>query len=175
MTQHRSVRRAGSEVAPVAALIAAVLGIGHAAVSAYWAVGGTWLLDTIGGELERWGRERQPGVVVALWLIAVLKAGVALAAPVVVLGPGRLPGWTTGRAARALSWIAAVVLTAYGGVLTAAGLLVQAGAIAAAPESDQRALAWHAYLWDPWFFAWGAAFLVCLWLTRPGRSSSSPV
>jgi hypothetical protein len=75
MTQHRSVRRAGSEAAPVAALIAAALGIGHAAVSAYWAVGGTWLLDTIGGELERWGRERQPSVVVALWLIAVLKAG----------------------------------------------------------------------------------------------------
>src|SRR5690606_19201563 len=40
----------------VAALLAAVLGIGHAAFSAYWAIGGTWLLDTIGGELERWGR-----------------------------------------------------------------------------------------------------------------------
>src|SRR5690606_34512604 len=159
----------------VAVLLAAVLGIGHAAFSAYWAIGGTWLLDTIGGELERWGRERHPSVVVALWLdavlksgvavaapglvvgpgrmtdwaiggtwlldtiggelerwgrerhpsvvvalwlVAVLKTGVAVAAPVLVLGPGRLPGWTTGRAARALSWIAAVVLTAYGGVLT---------------------------------------------------------
>ena len=154
----------------VAALLAAVLGIGHAAFSAYWAIGGTWLLDTIGGELERWGRERHPSVVVALWLIAVLKSGVAVAAPVLALGPGRLPGWTTGRAARALSWIAAVVLTAYGGVLTAVGLLVQSGAVEAAEDGDQRALAWHAFLWDPWFFLWGSAFLICLWLTRPGRN-----
>src|SRR5690606_5694397 len=129
----------------VAALLAAVLGIGHAAFSAYWAIGGTWLLDTIGGELERWGRERHPSVVVALWLIAVLKSGVAVAAPVLVLGPGRLPAWTTGRAARALSWIAAVVLTAYGGVLTAVGLLVQSGAVEASKDGDQRALAWHAF------------------------------
>ena len=149
-----------------------MLGIAHAAVSAYWAIGGTWLLDTIGGEIERWGRERQPSVVIALWLIALLKAGVALAAPVLALRPGRLPGWTTGRAARALSWIAAVVLTGYGGVLTAVGLLVQSGAVEAAPQSDRRALAWHAYLWDPWFFAWGAAFLVCLWLTGRGRDAS---
>jgi len=101
-------------------------------------------------------------VIIALWLVAVLKAGVAVAAPVLALGRGRLPGWTTGRAARALSWIAAVVLTAYGGVLTAVGLLVQSGAVEAAQDSDQRALARHAYLRDPWFFLWGLAFLACL-------------
>lgn len=169
MTRHVPARHLGSTAA-AAALLAAMLGLGHAAVSAYWASGGTWLLDTIGGELESWGRERRPSVVIALWLIAVLKAGVAVAAPVLVLGPGRSPDWTTGRAARALSWIAAVVLTGYGGVLTAAGLLVQGGAVEAAADADQRALAWHAYLWDPWFFGWGLAFLTCLWLTRPGRA-----
>lgn len=46
--------------ARAAAAIAAGLGLASAAVSAYWAAGGTVLLDTIGGELERWGRERSP-------------------------------------------------------------------------------------------------------------------
>jgi hypothetical protein len=57
-----------------------------------------------------------------------------------------------------LGWIAAVGLIAYGGVLTVAGLVVQAGLFDAAVHADERALAWHAYLWDPWFALWGAAF-----------------
>jgi hypothetical protein len=157
----------------VAATLAAVLGLGSAVVSAYWALGGDGLLDTIGGAIEEWGRERSTSVVVLLWLIAALKAGVALAAPVLVAGPDRFPGWMAGRVARTLAWIAGSVLMTYGGVLTAAGLLVQSGLIHASADSDQRALAWHAYLWDPWFAVWGAALLAALWLTRPGRRHSS--
>lgn len=51
----------------------AALGLASAATSAYWAVGGTRLLDTIGGELERWGRER---------------GALVLVAPSSVVGPG---------------------------------------------------------------------------------------
>jgi hypothetical protein len=162
---HRSRRRAASP-----ALVAAVLGSGHALVSAYWALGGTALLDTIGGDLERWGRERGPAVVVGLWAVVVVKLVVALAAPVLAgVGAGRLPGWTRGRVARALGWIAAVVLVAYGGLLTAGGLLIELGAIAPAADADRRAMAWHTFLWDPWFLLWGIAFTVCLWRTRPRR------
>jgi hypothetical protein len=39
----------------VAASIAAALGTASAAVSAYWALGGTELLDTVGGDVEHWG------------------------------------------------------------------------------------------------------------------------
>jgi hypothetical protein len=46
-------------------------------------------------------------------------------------------------------------LAIYGLVLTVAGLLVQAGAIHASATANHRALAWHAYLWDPWFLIWG--------------------
>jgi hypothetical protein len=55
-----------------------------------------------------------------------------------------------------LAWIEAGILTIYGLVLTTAGLFVQAGIVSAASKADHRALAWHAYLWDPWFLAWGA-------------------
>jgi hypothetical protein len=54
-----------------------------------------------------------------------------------------------------MTWIEAAVLTTYGLVLTAVGLLVQAHVIHASATADHRALAWHAYLWDPWFLIWG--------------------
>lgn len=163
-----------SRRAAIAAGVAAALGLGHAATSAAWSMGSTLLLDTVGGEIERRGRERPGSVVVALVAIAVLKAVVAVAAPIVVLGPGRLPAWTWGRVPRGLSWTAAVVLVAYGGLLTAVGLLVQADVIHATVGADQRALAWHAFFWDPWFALWGLAFLAALrWsrTTGPLRSN----
>ncbi len=52
----------------------------------------------------------------------------------------------------------------YGFVLTSVGLLVQAGVIHPGRTADRRALAWHAYLWDPWFLVWG--LLVVITLTR---------
>ena len=41
----------------------------------------------------------------------------------------------------------------------------KAGAITADPSADYRALAWHAYLWDPWFLIWG--LLTLLLVSRP--------
>ena len=152
----------------VAAAIAAILGLASAALSAYWALGGTALLDTIGGEIERWGRERSAGVIVTLWVIVVLKVMAAIAPLVFVgVGAGQLPAWTRGRWPRLLGWIAAVVLTIYGGVLAVVGLLVEGGVVDAAEDADRRALAWHAFVWDPWFALWGAALIVVMWRSRP--------
>ena len=50
------------------------------------------------------------------------------------------------------------------------GLLVQGGVIGSGADADQRALAWHAYLWDPWFLGWGLLILVVLVTTRPAVS-----
>jgi len=50
-----------------------------------------------------------------------------------------------------LAWFEAAVLVIYGLVPTTVGLMVQLGIIAASASADHRALAWHAYLWDPWF------------------------
>jgi Protein of unknown function (DUF3995) len=129
------------------------------------------LLDTVGGEIERWGRERSAGVVVALWVIVVLKLVGAVAALVFVgVAADQLPAWTRSRPTRAPGWAVAVGLTVYGGVLSVAGLLVEAGAIDASDEADEHALAWHAYFWDPWFAVWGAAFVVAMWRSRPHSS-----
>lgn len=155
----------------IAAVIAVLLGLGHAATSAYWALGGDALLDTIGGDIERWAREGGATVTIALWAIVVVKAVVAIAA-LVLVGAGGIawPTWMTGRLARLLGWVAAVVLVLYGGLLTIVGLLVEAGVVDAAADADERALAWHAYLWDPWFAVWGAAFVVALWRDRSARA-----
>lgn len=135
--------------ATAAAIIATVLGLANAAVSAYWAAGGEGMLDTIGGSIERWGRQRSGTVVVTLWLIVLLKAMVALAAPILAgVGNNRLPPWVTARTPRALGWVAAATLTVYGGALTVVGVLVQTGIVDASADADQTALAWHAYLWD---------------------------
>lgn len=154
-----------------AALVAAVLGLGNAAVSAYWLAGGTALLDTIGGDIEEWGRARPWTALVVIAVVVVVKTVVALAAPAyAALGRGRLADRAADAArrpaARALGWIAAGVLTCYGAVLTVAGLLMQAGVLEASADADDRVLAWHTYLWDPWFLAWGLALGVTLAATR---------
>ncbi len=151
-----------------AAAIATSLGLASAAVSAYWALGGTALLDTVGGALERLGRERPPGVVVALWVIVVLKVLGAVAPLVFVgVGAGQLPAWATGRQMRLLGWLAAIGLTLYGGVLTVVGLLVQAGVIEAADDADEYALAWHAFVWRSVVRAVGRCIHRGQWRSRP--------
>jgi hypothetical protein len=68
-----------------------------------------------------------------------------------------------------VAWLEAAVLIAYGLVLTSVGLLVESGVIAAASDADHRALAWHAFLWDPWFLLWGLLVAMALLLTRERR------
>ena len=48
----------------------------------------------------------------------------------------------------------------------AVGLLVQAGLIGTPGGADHRALAWHAYLWDPWFLVWGVLVTAALFRSR---------
>jgi hypothetical protein len=67
--------------ADVAAGVALVLGTGHAAVSAYWLAGGTALLDTIGGSIEQWARDRSGTTVAALAAVVAVKFGAAALGP----------------------------------------------------------------------------------------------
>ena len=104
------------------------------------------------------GARGQPALALIVWVSVLLKltaAGLGLAVVLPRVRPRRLVGFT----ARA----AAVTLTAYGGVLTLVGLLMQADVIHATRDADHRALAWHAYLWDPWFLGWGLLLTAALW------------
>ncbi|SFD62835.1 Protein of unknown function [Streptomyces aidingensis] len=145
------------------------LGVGHAAVSFYWGAGGDWLLDTVGGELERLARERGAGMVALVWGTGTLKLFAA------VLGLAVVRRWGRGRWRRvvpALAWTASAVLVLYGGTLVVVQALVELGVIEAAPDVDWQALRWHLYLWDPWFLAWGLLLGAAVWGSARERGDS---
>ncbi len=156
----------------LAAVGALVIGLAYAAISAYWALGGTWLLDTVGIALSKPGQSGRTAALLTGWAAAVVKA-IAAVLPLLAVGGWTLvadQGWL--RPVRVLAWIEAVILTGYGLVLTVTGLLVQAGIVAAAADADHRALRWHAYLWDPWFLVWGILVVIALLRSRPRPRTS---
>jgi Protein of unknown function (DUF3995) len=157
-----------------AAEAAFAVGLLYAAISVYWGAGGTWLLDTVGSGLGK-GHGGNALVVFAVWLAVGLKV-IAAVLPLLAItadastGPRR-PRLIRPRLIRALTWIEALILTVYGLVWTAVGLLVQAGVIGTSASADHRALEWHAYLWDPWFLVWGLLVTAALLRSR----SAAPV
>jgi hypothetical protein len=133
---------------------AAFLAFASAAVSLYWTLGGTALLDTVGGEVERLARERSAGAVAFLAVVVVLK-----------LAAGALALWLTRPGPRARDGIAlaaGILLALYGGVLVLAGALVLLGVIEADADTDMHALRWHVFVWDLWFLLWGIALIAAV-------------
>ena len=128
------------------------VGLLYAAISIYWGLGGSWLLNTVSRSLGARGYAGDTIALVAVWAAVVLKA-LAAWLPLRVVHPRGTP--KRNRLIRVMTWIEAGILTIYGFVLTGVGLLVQAHVIHASATADHRALAWHAYLWDPWFLIWG--------------------
>jgi hypothetical protein len=107
----------------------------------------------------------------AVWGAAGVKA---VAAVLPLLAIGVWPRTANGglrRLARVLTWVEAAILVSYGLVLTASGMLVQAGVIKVAAHADRLALRWHAYLWDPWFLIWGIFVFLALWRSRPASQA----
>jgi Protein of unknown function (DUF3995) len=145
------------------------VGLLYAAISLYWGAGGTWLLGTVGSSLGK-GHGASALVVLAVWLAVGLKV-IAAVLPLLAVSANssirsRWSRLIRAHLVRALAWIEALILTAYGLVWTAVGLLVQAGVIGTAASADHRALEWHAYLWDPWFLVWGLLVTAALIRSR---------
>lgn len=134
---------------------ACVVGVAYALVSLSWALGSTWLLDTIGGDLESNARADSLVLETFVWTSVLLKLVAALLG-LAATGTRRPRRWLV-----VLAWTAAGVLTSYGGLYTFVELLVQAN-ILHARGADQHALLWHTYLWDPWFLVWGLLLTVAL-------------
>lgn len=149
------------------AQLAGIVGVLFAAFSVYWGLGGTWLVSTISGSLAEKSRAGQANLLVGAWIPAILKLAAAV---VPLLAVRRLSGSRPTRSTRRriiwiLAWLEAGFLTLYGLVLTGVGLLIQADVIQPSAP-DHRALAWHAYLWDPWFLVWGLLVLAALVRSR---------
>jgi len=130
---------------------ALILGVSFAAVSVYWGLGGTWLLDTVGGSLEKQARAGTTGVYIAAWVAATLKLTAAVLPLAAVRGLMR-GAWR--RKVWVLAWLAAGTLTTYGLLQTTVTMLAQAGVLAQGSFTPSE-VAWHAYFWDPWFLVWG--------------------
>jgi hypothetical protein len=149
-----------------AAWVASFLGVAYAGVSVYWGLGGTGLLETVGGSLESAGRRGGLVVSVALWGVAGLKV-VAVVVPLLAVRRERNASWH--RTVWALAWAECAILISYGLVFTGVGLLVQADIIPTGAGADHHALAWHAFFWDPWFLGWGLCVFAALRLARLDR------
>jgi hypothetical protein len=138
------------------AYVAAVLAGLFAAISFYWALGGTALINTLGGQIGALAKSNSPTASLLAWGAAIAKlVGVAFALALVRAWGRRLPR----RLMLILGWLGTAVLVVYGAVNTGAEALVQIGVITVPPNSgmDWYAFHWHLFLWDPYFLVWGIA------------------
>lgn len=149
-------------------------GLAFAAVSFYWASGGTLGADTIGGSIERLASSGNPMIFLALWVAGLLKVvGALLALALVRPWGARMPR----RVISVLGWAAAAVLTGYGGVLVAGEALVAARVIRPSAPVAWKPLLWHLYLWDMSFLVWGILFGIAAWhftARRPDPAAGHP-
>lgn len=153
-------------VARIALFTACATGIVHAASSLYWALGGRWLLPTV-GEWAVAAVETSPlQAGVLLGMIGIIK----VAAAVIPVGVefGRIP-WV--RFWRFVCWVGGLFLIAYGGVNAIVSGAVLAGLIRPDGGYETDAMIGHALLWDPLFFVWGVALVTWLGLTRRRHSA----
>lgn len=131
-----------------------------AALSIYWAAGGTGFGDTIGKELENLALSRDPGFVAILWITGLAKILIGILALALVQAWGRrIPRWIllTG------GWATGLLLTLYSLANFVEHGLMQLGFMAVPKGLGEIALRWHLLLWDPWWLIGGALFTVATW------------
>jgi hypothetical protein len=138
------------------AYIAAGLALASAATTAYWLVGGTALLDTLGGSVERLARDRSSAAMALAAAVVMIKTAAGVLA-LLLLSPAPR-GW---RMIVGLDVFAAAVLCLWGAANVLVGALVLSGAIERA-DVDRHALRWHVFLWDAWFLVWGIALALAV-------------
>jgi hypothetical protein len=162
-TAPRSYSGCGAVAGPIrlglrrAAYVAVALAFASAAVSLFWTLGGTCLLDTLGGSIERLARSRSIGALLlgaAATLVKALAGFLALA----LVRPWGLRIWA--RLLSTVNGVVSVILMGWGGANVCVGALVLTGVISLGSEPDKRALVWHVFVWDLWFVAWGAGLAV---------------
>jgi hypothetical protein len=145
------------------AWVAMALGLTRAGFSAYWALGGRWLLRTVGEWAITLAATDPQRAVLVLGGVALVKAAAAVI-PVLVAYRGPWPQvW------RVVSWVGGAGLLLYGGANVVISGAVLAGLIRVDGGYDRTAMIGHVPLWDPLFVLWGLALLGSLWLSRRRR------
>lgn len=129
-----------------------------AAMSFYWALGGTVGMNTQSEQILALSGEAW--FVAVVWATGVLKVLAGLLALALVRSWGRtIPRWLLLVAA----WGTGMLLSLYGGANLAVRALMAVGFMDT-PESMRSAAAyWHLVLWDPWWLLGGILFLLAAW------------
>ena len=144
--------------------------LAFAAIGFYWAAGGAALLDTIGGEIERRTRARDPDLIALDWATNGLKVLSAVLVLALVRPFGeRLPR----RAIAGLLAIGGVLLVLYETAELVQHLLMAVGVIDRA-RLDDMAVYGHLLLWDPWWILGAVLFALAGWRSRRVRAPARP-
>jgi hypothetical protein len=141
-----------------------------AAVSFYWAAGGTVGAGTIGPEIEELARSRRPSFVALLWGTGALKVIGGILALALVRPWGRV---IPRRLLLPVAWGAGVLLLLYAVVNLVQHGLAEGGVIGIPDPASRSAVRWHLVLWDPWWLLGGILFVAAAWSL--GRRSPDPL
>jgi hypothetical protein len=156
-----------SRAATWAAYTATAWALLFAAMSFYWAAGGTVGASTQSDIILKPAQAREPWFVALLWITGVLKVVAGLIALALVHQWGRwVPRWML----LAAAWAAGVGMVLYGGANLAVRGLMAVGLVATPEAMHSPAARWHLVLWDPWWLLGGILFVAAAWYaTRRGR------
>ena len=127
-----------------------------AALSCYWALGGTVGTQTVSPAIVALARAHDPLVEAALWLGAFLKVISGIVVLALIRPWGRkIPRWLL------LAWGAGTLLFVHGGLFLGVGLLAMTGVIRV--STPATLLHWYTFLWGPWWLLGGSLFLATAW------------
>src|SRR5215469_4698953 len=130
-----------------------------AALSFYWALGGTAGADTISPAIVQLARTHVPWIFAALWITAIIKVFSGFVALALVRPWGsRVPRWVL----LILAWGAGTLLFVHGGLYFVVGVLALSGAISV--RTPETVLHWYTFLWGPWWLLGGILFLIAAWI-----------
>src|SRR5215470_12758381 len=130
-----------------------------AALSFYWALGGTAGAETFSPAIVQLTRARVPWFIAVLWIAALLKVFSGFVALALIRPWGsRVPRWIL----LLLVWGAGTLLFVHGGLFFAVGVLALSGAISY--RTPATVLHWYTFLWGPWWLLGGILFLIAAWI-----------
>lgn len=147
---------------PWAAYAACAWAFAFAALSAYWAAGGTAGIEANAPAITAPVLARDPAWIALMWGTAALKvvAGLLALALAGLSWSRALPR----RLLLAAGWSAVAVMGLYEGAASwVQHALMVAGVIATPAGLGRTAAQWHLWLWDPWWLAGGVLFAIATW------------